>query len=770
MRARGLRHAVSAAIATALLCAAPAPAQTLGELAPFAHPDGCVAGRTFENGKPGPTGIQSCRTMKRQHSIAALAAAPDASRLYAVDLQSESVVAYRTLASGGVRELSGDGSCAPLSGARVSCALTRGRSDEREGGATAVSPDGRFLYVASRVGPGDPAVTQRTTVIDVFTTDGGLARVGCVSSDGTDGRGAACSPARGLTQPAQLVMSPDGRWLYVRSTGYAVPATTPPPDEGIASFRRDPASGALVQPEGPAGCTTREGAGGACGADPALESLRDLAIAPSGEVAYITAGGGKDARGGVAVLRRDPATGTLEFARGPGTCLGTLTGRADCTPDPDLNYAASVSVAPDGRILYVSADLVMVPLAANETAATVERRGCIANGYPKKCARLATDPSAGARLLFAPDGRSALLSDGSDLESIARDPDTGALTSRGCLAYEKDDEYDPCGAPPFPHVATANPVLASNGIVYAGEDRSIYTLAPGAAAQPPSSVRLKRGRVLVPVRCHAAATCRGTLELEPWDEYFGIPPARLSVPAGRTRNVTVRVPAAIQRAIGRHRDIEFLATTRIALGGRQGLASSRPVRVKAPGRSPRVTCRSGGVRTLARTSRFRVYTVRTPAYDEVYETTYACLFAAGRQIRLDEPDLWTAYGPFELVGPLLAYDHELAAEGESDAASFVRVIDLRNGRELRELCAAGPEGCAFESSDSDVHTIVMLPSGGVAWTASSGGDHWVVKADAGGKPRVLDEAQGRIRLGSLRLSGNRITWKRGNSTRSAPLR
>jgi hypothetical protein len=65
----------------------------------------------------------------------------------------------------------------------------------------------------------------------------------------------------------------------------------------------------------------------------------------------------------------------------------------------------------------------------------------------------------------------------------------------------------------------------------------------------------------------------------------------------------------------------------------------------------------------------------------------------------------------------------------------------------------------------------MRPSGGVAWTAVSGGDVFVLKADAGQREaRDLDAAEGRIQPGSLRLRGNRITWKRGNATRSATLR
>jgi hypothetical protein len=165
----------------------------------------------------------------------------------------------------------------------------------------------------------------------------------------------------------------------------------------------------------------------------------------------------------------------------------------------------------------------------------------------------------------------------------------------------------------------------------------------------------------------------------------------------------------------------------------------------------------------------RIYTVRTPIDGEVFETTFACLFGANRQVPLDEPDSVEAGGPFTLVGSLLAYKYEFAADGTGDATTFVRIVDLRTGRERRVLCASGPTSCGPDGASADIRVLVMLPSGGVAWSAIAEPDHFVVKADAGHEPQILDEAEGRIRTGSLRLRGDRLTWMHGSRTRSATL-
>jgi hypothetical protein len=315
-------------------------------------------------------------------------------------------------------------------------------------------------------------------------------------------------------------------------------------------------------------------------------------------------------------------------------------------------------------------------------------------------------------------------------------------------------------------------IVPGGGVVYAGESSTIYTLAPAAPVTATTLPLTTDGTVSIPVRCDAPPTrgCRGTLGLEGLEAGIDVGRVPFSVPSGHSKQVLVRVPASVRRAIVRRRRVEFLAETRIGVREHRRLLSSRLLRIDATRPVRRPTCRRGGVRTLRRTPRARIYTVRTPIFREVYETTYGCLFSAGRPVPLDEPVLVEAAPPFRIVGPLVAYKYEFAAEGPNDATTYVRVVDLRTGRERRALCALGPDECSLEGSSAEVRTIVVLPSGGVAWTASTGPDSLVVKADAGREPRVLDEAEGRIHLASLRLHGHRLTWKNRDRTRSATLR
>src|SRR2546422_8049719 len=67
--------------------------------------------------------------------------------------------------------------------------------------------------------------------------------------------GATCADGRELLAPSfGPGISPDGKHLYVPNYD----------SDGIAIFARDPATGALTQLSGTAGCVTETGTGGSC--------------------------------------------------------------------------------------------------------------------------------------------------------------------------------------------------------------------------------------------------------------------------------------------------------------------------------------------------------------------------------------------------------------------------------------------------------------------------------------------------------------------------
>src|SRR4051794_19525471 len=193
-----------------------------------------------------------------------------------------------------------------------SCAIGRGLFGVTD---VAVSPDGRNVYVSSADGL---AIFDRDQQGGGLTQKAGTA--GCITRTGIQ-RGATrrapgCARARGLLQTSSVTVSPDGRSVYVTSVD-------------ILAFTRDPRTGALKQISGPGGCVggSADGADDArCGADPEADGATSLYVTPDGRQVYASSGTDAGAAGAVAILARDPRSGTLTPGRGPGSCIGQDSG------------------------------------------------------------------------------------------------------------------------------------------------------------------------------------------------------------------------------------------------------------------------------------------------------------------------------------------------------------------------------------------------------------------------------------------------------------
>jgi DNA-binding beta-propeller fold protein YncE len=194
--------------------------------------------------------------------------------------------------------------------------------------AIAVSPDGRSVYATSRN-------ANSLTVFSRNPKGGGLEQLpagfGCLSGLPVP----VCASGRALLGPDVVVVSPDGRNVYVGSFF----------GNAVAVFNRDPATGALAQPSGAAGCIAE--AIGGCAVGIGLGAVEGLAVTATGVYT------GSALSNAVAVLARDPVTGALAQASDGSGCIVNAP-LAGCTTGYEVKGANAVAVSPGGKDVYVT--------------------------------------------------------------------------------------------------------------------------------------------------------------------------------------------------------------------------------------------------------------------------------------------------------------------------------------------------------------------------------------------------------------------------------
>ncbi|HEX8103343.1 MAG TPA: beta-propeller fold lactonase family protein [Solirubrobacteraceae bacterium] len=306
------------------------------------------------------------------------------------------------------------------------CALGAGLAGA---GALAVSPDGRTVYAAA---PGSDSVAILDRAPDgILVQKPGAA--GCVANAGTDG----CADARGLGTPQMLVLSPDGRNVYVVGRD----------SESIAVFDRA-ADGTLTQKPGGAGCVAHTGGDG-CRTGFALDGLWTVTLSPDGRTLYAAA---YEADAVTAFARA--ADGTLTQRTGPGACVAD-TGGGQCGDATALDGAISVTVSPDGENAYV-AGIESQAVAVFDRAAdgTLKQKtgtdACVSDTGEPPC-RDGNGMPVPDVAAVSPDGRSVYVGGGYGVAVLDRAED-GAVTQKagpaGCVAGESTDGPQGCTRAP----------------------------------------------------------------------------------------------------------------------------------------------------------------------------------------------------------------------------------------------------------------------------------------------------------------------------------
>ncbi|HVS29481.1 MAG TPA: beta-propeller fold lactonase family protein [Solirubrobacteraceae bacterium] len=414
------------------------------------------------------------------------------------------VLAVVPVARADTAKLAGLGYLGCVSGAAGFDGCTATALGMRQPSALAVSADGRNIYIASR----------ESQTVDGFAVgaDGTLSTVGCVALKGNGANCAATSDV--LTRPIQLVVSPDGAFVY------AISDTDPGAFDNagtIAILRRDAATGAL----GSAGCVKSPASQRPCGtvASKALSVTSSIAISPDGANIYVSsaatqtivsfarnsssgglreigcvqdpesiAGCNVKARGtsGVSAMTFSPDghqlyaaaaavdtitafardSGSGQLSNGPCYIDSVVADKAPCTSVPQLQHPAALAVSPDGRNLYVgSIRSGSLSTFARDPGGALTFKSCVQPPTQMLCGNSEglANPVA---LAISPDGTKLVLAmpDISAVSAFTRDPSSGAVTFSGCVT---EIYRTGCGA-------SAAGLLDVTGLAFSPQGDSIY--------------------------------------------------------------------------------------------------------------------------------------------------------------------------------------------------------------------------------------------------------------------------------------------------------
>ena len=396
--------------------AASASAQTPGCLVQKALPQGCVT-----NGGAG--GCTSAFGMEFANGVAV---SPDGGTVYVCGVLGAGgdavAVLDRNTSNGVLAPLPGTTGCASHTGSGGLCSVGIGLDGAE---SVVVSPDGENVYVGASSAI---VVFDRNTITGAITQKAGTA--GCISNSGSGG---ACVDGESLVGLQQVVISPDGDNVY------AVASNT----GALLVFDRNPATGALTQKAGAAGCIRDVPGVTTCGDGRGLASASGVEVSSDGSHVYVAGANSSS----IAIFDRDAGTGALTQKAGTAGCVNE-DGSDGCADGQFLVFVTRTAISPDGNHLYAVAGLT-----SSSDTLTVFDRNAASGEITQKAGQSACHSASGSgglctvtRGFLSPrhvqvsaDGMSVYVSleDSDGVAVFDRNAATGLLTQRpglqGCV-------------------------------------------------------------------------------------------------------------------------------------------------------------------------------------------------------------------------------------------------------------------------------------------------------------------------------------------------
>jgi fibronectin-binding autotransporter adhesin len=392
------------------------PVTAPGTLAQLPGSGGCLVDRS--RSRPGCAPVRALAGPGPFIGSRAVAIDPTGKNVYVASSRSNAIAIFRRDGhTGKLTQASGTGGCIAAGGAG-GCARALGLVGPN---SVAVSPDGRNVY----------ATSLKSDAVAVFARDrttGALTQArhgrGCLSEATTSG----CTTGRALDGPDVVIVSPDGKNVYVGS--FVANA--------IVVLARNRSTGAVTQPAGAGGCIGGAPPNG-CATGLALSAPEGLAISKDGHTVYVAAA----VSNAVGVLARDGSTGALSQATDGTGCI-VQSALAGCTTGTQLGGANAVAVSPDDSSVYVTSLLSNSVTSFTRTATTgvlAQKTGtaaCVVFLLANGCS-LGRAMNAPEGLTVSPDGGEvyvAAFTSGA-IGTLTRDAQSGALMQKprraGCV-------------------------------------------------------------------------------------------------------------------------------------------------------------------------------------------------------------------------------------------------------------------------------------------------------------------------------------------------